>query len=375
MDDLSGEAAQAGNPLVTAAGIFAAADPLPARKRSAPLQGGRDVCFVHDCDCTTGLVGVPTARVADANFMLQHCMLIDLGTYAGKPRELPAREDRNKLCEKHRPKLPERQVIGARVMARLEGRVVPATIVGPAAGRAMRKAPATRELPASSRWSARPDDAGAAGGWCVDMTTDEVRQAAELRAAYDVSVSAAEAAAKKAYRGQVNRLQHALKYARDKGCGPQPPPGPPPPAGSPRRAAAGATSGSPRVGATAPSSQEVQVRARVPRTWQPGEAVAIELGDGHVPRSVAAKFMVTPPDDAAAGAFITVPLTVQLRPPPPPPPATVSKSGTKARDMREYIAARAEAARLVYSATPNPLNPARAWPVREQLSFANLRPE
>ena len=62
------------------------------------------------------------------------------------------------------PKLPERQIIGARVMARLDGRIVPATIVGAAGGRALRKAPPTRELPTTARWRARPDEAEAAGG-------------------------------------------------------------------------------------------------------------------------------------------------------------------------------------------------------------------
>ena len=84
--------------------------------------------------------------------------------------------------------------------------------------------------------------------------------------------------------------------------------------------------------------------------------------------------MLVPPSNSIAGAFVGFDVELSLDPP-PPPPATVTKSGSKAADQRRYISARAAAYNLEYSPQPNPLNPKRSWPIREQLTFANLRPE
>jgi hypothetical protein len=106
------------DPLDIMAGVAAQAAPAAKPKRKAAVQAGRDVCFVHGCDCVEGLVGIPPAHVADAMHVMQHEMGIDLGSYGGKPRTLPLREDKNKICVKCRPTLPAKQIIGAKVLVK-----------------------------------------------------------------------------------------------------------------------------------------------------------------------------------------------------------------------------------------------------------------
>ena len=97
------------------AGVAADTVPVGKSTRRPALQGGRQVCFVAGCDCTTNLEGIPAASVADAQHIMVHDMGIDLGEFQGEPRALPKHETRNKLCAQHLPKLPAKQIIGAKV--------------------------------------------------------------------------------------------------------------------------------------------------------------------------------------------------------------------------------------------------------------------
>jgi hypothetical protein len=112
----------------------------------------------------------------------------------------------------------------------------------------------------------------------------------------------------------------------------------------------------------------------VPRSWQPGEPIVLDLAAGHVPRSRAARLMVVPPANSIAGAMVALDVELALDPP-APAPSRVTKTGSKAADERRYISERAQQLGLAYSPQPNPLNPVRTWPLRETFCFANLRPE
>ena len=103
---VDGEAFQGTDTLDLMTGVAAEAAPVGKAKRRPALQGGRQVCFVAGCDCTTNLVGIPAASVADAQHIMVHDMGIDLGVFQGEPRVLPQHETRNKLCPQHLPKLP-----------------------------------------------------------------------------------------------------------------------------------------------------------------------------------------------------------------------------------------------------------------------------
>ena len=118
----------------------------------------------------------------------------------------------------------------------------------------------------------------------------------------------------------------------------------------------------------------MRIRVPLPRSWQPGEPIALDVPAGFVPRSRAVRLMRLPPADSIPGAMVTFDADLPLDPP-TPPPVTVDKGGRKAADLRRYITARAEQLKLSYSPQPNLLNPKRTWPLREQLTFANLRPE
>ena len=102
--------------------------------------------------------------------------------------------------------------------------------------------------------------------------------------------------------------------------------------------------------------------------------MCLDVPAGHVPRSRATRVMRLPPADATPGAMVPFDVDLPLEPP-LPPIETIEKGGRKAADLRTYISARAKSLHLSYSREPNPLNPARTWPIREQLTFANLRPE
>ena len=66
--------------LLAGLGVLAGAAINAARgKRKQLPKAGRDVCWVKGCPCTTGLVGVPKNRVADAMFLLTVVMGVDVG--------------------------------------------------------------------------------------------------------------------------------------------------------------------------------------------------------------------------------------------------------------------------------------------------------
>ena len=116
------------------ANVAAGAARVAALKRRAESKAGRDVCWVMGCGCAEGLLGVPKAFLADASHIMLNEMLIDFGKSRGKARELPQKEACNKLCAEHRPKLPLKPIIGARVMITSDGKLVPVIEVSRAAG-------------------------------------------------------------------------------------------------------------------------------------------------------------------------------------------------------------------------------------------------
>lgn len=345
-------------------------------KRKAANVSGIHVCWVAGCDCKDDLVGVAPGRAADAMHIMQGQMGIDLGEYNGKPRTLPDRDDRNQLCPSHIPSLPRQQIIGAKVLWKVDGVHIPATVIGPeiVVGGAGRGPRAARDLAApilpETRWRVQ-GDADLDGH--IDATTAEVWAAADLRASYDASLRAAEAEAKKKYQGKVDALQHKVARAKAKVMKPQPPPVPRSSPPSPRRAPA------PPPPPPPPAATVARVKVRIPleRSWKPGEPVALVVPAGYVEspqRSRAVTLLKQPPPNSIPGSFVSFDVELPLDPP-PRPPMLVEKSGRKSADARRYISARAEQLGLAYSAEPNPLQRKRAWPLREQLTFANLRPE
>ena len=346
------------------ANVAAAAAPLPTNKRPPPLQSGRNQCFVVGCDCTTGLVGIAPKHCADAEHIMRTELRIDLGEWKGQPRSLPRDASKNRVCAKHMPNYSEQPIIGAKVLLHLGDRFVKASITGPAlipGGLAGRGARAARGLGQSTtKWHAQAE---AGGADALDMSTDEGYKSEALRAAYDVDV--AKVGAKK-----INALRHQVRYAKQK-LEPQPPPpaaarGAPSPRPSPRPAAA-----PPMPPAT---TATITITVPLSRSWVAGDMIQLDVPAGHVPRSRAVRIGMQPPAGSIAGSMCTFTVDLPLDPP-TAPPATVSKSGRKAADARRYITARAAAYGLSYSPSPNPLNPPRSWPLREQLTFANLRPE
>ena len=363
------------DPLDVMAGAAAVAPRAAVPKRKRGLVGGRGVCWLQGCDCEDDLEGVPRERVEDAMHTMQHEMGLELGTFKGQPRKLPDRDGHNKLCRLHRPALPRQRIIGASVLVKVSGEFLPATVMGPVlvAGSGAR---AARDLAAPSspqRWVVQGE---AADDGSTDMTTAEVWAAAELRRSYDASVTVAEAAAKKRYTGKINALQHKIAYDKDK-LKPKPPAVPRPTTSpSPRRAPQQPTAPPPPPAAPATVAR-VKIRVPLPRSWLVGQPIALDVLAGYVQapqRSRAIKLMKLPPADSIPGAFVTFDCELPLDPP-PPPSVTVTKSGRKAADARRYIEERSKQLGLVYSTQPNPLNPKRSWPIRERLTFENLRPE
>ena len=238
MEDVP-EGADGGNteeidPLELMAGVAEGAAPLPARKRKPALQGGRGVCFVVGCECTEGLKGVEPSRCADAMHALQHANPpVDLGEFKGLQRTLPLNSGHNKLCAKHYPKLPEKQIIGAKVLVKMaDGNFKPATVTGPApvaVGRVGRGARTVQSLAAPTKWCVAVWDGDGAMLPGVELSQEEVWTQSDLRAAYDSSVSAAADAAKKAAAKKIDALQHQVRYAQGKlgGHSPRPPAAPP----------------------------------------------------------------------------------------------------------------------------------------------------
>ena len=80
------------------------------------MASGRNVCWFLDCDCITGLPGIPPKRIEDAMYMMQHQMNLDLRDRRGKPRKLPDREAQSQLCVEHRPALTSKRIIRATVL-------------------------------------------------------------------------------------------------------------------------------------------------------------------------------------------------------------------------------------------------------------------
>lgn len=250
------------------ANVAAGAARVAALKRRAESKAGRDVCWVMGCGCAEGLLGVPKAFLADASHLMLNEMLIDFGMSRGKARELPKYEAHNKLCAVHRPKLPLKPIIGARVMITSDGKLVPATVVGPAAvavGRAGRGAREARAVAAPiSTWRAESDTDSSV---FEDLLTDKVWTYADLRSSYDASVARAAVELKHAKVQRINALEHQVRYHRDKLAAhkargeklpsparPTPPPPPPPDAAQ-----------------AAPSLvARVSVTTVVPRDWQLG---------------------------------------------------------------------------------------------------------
>ena len=182
-----GEYFEGTDPLQLMAGVAAEAAPLGKAKRKAAVQGGRQVCFVTGCECTTGIVGIPTARVADAQHVMENVTGIDFGVFKKESRALPQAERLNKLCPQHLPRLPAKQIIGAKVLLLLAGAVVHGTVVGPApvlcsAGRGAR---AARDLATPALWRVL-GDADEAG--LADIPTAEVWSLADLRTAFDADI-------------------------------------------------------------------------------------------------------------------------------------------------------------------------------------------
>ena len=364
------------NPLDLLGGVAAGATYAAGQKRSREAQSGRNVCWILDCDCTTGLTGTHPSRVADAMHVMTYHMKLEMRDKKGKPRQLPNRAACNKLCDKHRPLLSAKRIIGAKVLVKVDGVHVPATVIGPEevesgrVGRSLSAARAVAGALAQTRWRVQGD---ADDDGHTDMSTAEVWTAAGLRESYDASTKAAAAAAKKKYQSKIDALQHKIKYDQEK-LKPKPPAAPRRASPSPRRAPPPPPPPPPTAPATVAS---VKIRVPLPRSWLVGEPIALDVPAGYVDgpqRSRATKLMKLPPADSIPGTFVAFNVELPLDPP-PPPPVTVSKSGRKAADARRYIAARSEQLNLAYSPQPNPLNPKRSWPLREQLSFANLRPE
>ena len=343
-----------------------------ALKRRAESKAGRDVCWVVGCGCAEGLLGVPKAFLADASHIMLNEMLIDFGKSRGKARELPQKEAYNKLCAVHRPKLPLKPIMGARVLISSDGKLVPATVIGPAAvvvGRAGRGAREARAVAAPiSTWRAESD---ADSSVFEDLLTEKVWTYAELRMSYDASVARAAVELKHAKAQRINALEHQVRYHRDKRAAdkargeklpsparPTPPPPPPPDAAQ-----------------AAPSLVAlVSVTTVIPRDWQPGNLIHLPLAAGYVARSRKVTLQVMPPGDAQPGKLASFNVELALDPM-PSLPVTVVKTGRKAADQRRYIQERSKQLGLTYSANPNSLNgKPRAWPLRETLSFANLVP-
>ena len=368
------------DPLRVISNVAAAAARAAAPKRKAENKAGRDVCWVDGCECTEGLVGVPSALVADASHIMQHEMNIDFGKWRGRPRELPKHETHNKLCPKDRPTLPEKPIMGASVLIQHDGKLVPATIIGlapVAAGRAGRGARAARAARAAaaptSMWRAQSEADPSA---FEDMATPAVWRSAELRATYNASIERKAADLKKAHDKKINALEHQVRYHRRKGAekggggaaAAEAAATEASPPGQPDQATAGTGTAPP------PRVARVDVTTVLPPDWQPGDDIDLPLAAGYVPRSREVTLRVRPHPDAHPGKMASFRVELPLDPP-PSPPVTVVKAGRKAADARRYVAERSKLLGLAYSEQPNSLNPIRAWPLRETLSFANLRPE
>ena len=260
------------NPLDVMAGVAAGAADLPTNKRRAADKAGRDCCWVEGCGCNVGLVGVPTALVADASYIMQHEMSIEFGKHRGRPRLLPANESQNRLCRKHRPtNLPAKQVIGALVLIQHDGRLIPARVIGPApvaVGRAGRAARAARAVAApTSIWRAESE---ADSTIFQDLATAAVWTNADLRATYDASLKRAAADVKKAKDKKIDALEHQVKYhkmkrAAEKGGGEK--------ERSPGRPAAPRPSPPPDAAPPPSLVARVSVTIVLPDDWEPGDLI------------------------------------------------------------------------------------------------------
>ena len=100
----------------------------------------------------------------------------------------------------------------------------------------------------------------------------------------------------------------------------------------------------------------------------------LEVPAGFREGTAACNLRVVPPAGAQAGEISKFNVSLPVVPTPPPLPP-ITREGHKAKHMRDYVTRRAAQLKLSYDTQPNKLNPLSAWPIREQLTFANLRPE
>ena len=336
-------------------------------KRKQAAKPGRDICWVAGCRCSYGLKGVPNDRVADATFVMKNQMGISFGD-ADAPRRLPENKSENRLCARHLPTLPRERVLGAAVLLMTQGRFVRATVTGPApsegrggAGRAVAAAQGAR-APRPHRWRAE------GGGVHEDLEEVEIWKRAALLASYERDVKSRVAGERKEAERKLNTLRHQMARLRSQVDGDDAD------EDDEEEGDGGEAMDSEREGTpTALPRRAVRVRVPVPDGWQPGDPINIELAAGHVEGSRAGRFVAVPRASDVADGFAHVEVLVTIDA--PPAQTKPVKEGNKAAQLEALINSRASTLGLVYNSTPNPLNPKRTWPLREQFSFANLRPE
>ena len=314
---------------------------------------------------------------------MEHVEGADLGTYAGKPRTLPGNAYDNKQCSLHAPVLTDFRILGAEVAVEAagDGSIVTGTVVEAAEGA---DAPVGRTARGTRFWRVKGKCAEDGTPAQAIVAESDIRAATRLRRCVDAYSADERRQRVDDLQKKVDALQHQVKRLQ-----PKPPAAPPPHRPSPRRPAAAAPDDAAAAAAAPPSPRQQQTTAQaaataetarvrprvpIPDTWTPGTSITVDVPRDYVPRSEAMRVDVQPPADAPPGGFARVDVTLPLRPS-PPPKVTIEKQGKTAAHLRMYIARRAVAARLEYSPTPNPYNPRRAWPLREPLTFANLRPE
>ena len=204
-------------------------------RRKSRLKPGRTVCWFLGCGQCIGLKSVPPSRVADARYCLElfHDYDPTGGEPGATPRLLPIKN--NKSCPRHYPEtLPEQQIIGAKVLIPLDGRLAEGEVIGPkastrrtAAGAALSAAALLR----GQRWQVKEKD----GDAVHEMTTADVwRQAALLKANAETLAKGTAG-----YAQKIKNLQTVLARERAKARAadepqPQPPTTPPPAGRSPR---------------------------------------------------------------------------------------------------------------------------------------------
>ena len=346
-------------------------------KRKQALKPGRNVCWFGGCRCTTGLKGVPVSRVQDAMHALTVQPGLDLGIRGGGARVLPANAAHNRLCPAHMPPLGEIQILGNGVALDREGG-------GLLIGKIVAEVPA----PAFSNGALRErqwrvvGEVGEAHAEAVILDS-EVAAAVARRQALEAFAGAQRRERIGEMHKVVDKLQHALKRARPGAPAPaaptapalpmpQPPPAPRRNPPSPRRNET--TAGAPPGSAPAAEMAKIRVTHRLPQSYVVGMELAFDIARGHLPGSEPQTVVIKPGEGAAPGDLVDVEVMLCVRRT-PAPPTVPPKAGKSAAALTSFIERRVAANGLDYSPTPNPLNPRKAGPLREELSFANLRPE